>query len=181
MEGVEPGPGGPHRGRRQAGAKPMQRRAERPRKDRAMSTATLTNTWTDTFRQVADNYNKTFQAGMKFFEDSAKLYSDLSAKTVEEGRARYEKGVSDLSELNKKNLERFQAFFEEQARRNAALTPYMFDPSGMNNPADVCDRVAAMWRTSFETLRDSVTTASKATAEMLEGYAKACHAEAGKK
>ncbi|MBK9128877.1 MAG: hypothetical protein IPM13_13915 [Phycisphaerales bacterium] len=146
-----------------------------------MSTATFSNVWADTFRQVADNYTKTFQAGMKFYEDTAKLYADLAAKGAEEGRARVEKTIADMGDLNRKNFERFQAFFEEQTRRNASLTPYMLDPTCMSNPAEACERVAAMWRTSFETLRDSVATAAKATAELIDGYSQVYRSEAGKK
>ncbi len=134
------------------------------------ATATPPNVFGDAMKQVAENYMKTMQAGMKFYEDTAHIYTEMATKNVDEAKARCEKFATDLADLNKKNLERFQTFFDEQTRRNASLTPYMVDPAAFTNPAEMYDRMAALWRNSFESLRDSVTTSAKATAEAIEGW-----------
>ncbi len=127
----------------------------------------------DAMKQVAENYVKTMQVGMKFYEDTAQIYTEMATKHVDQAKAGYVKFATDLADLNKKNLERFQTFFDEQIRRNASLTPYMFDPVAFSNPAEVYERMAALWRNSFESLRDSVTTTAKATAEFVEGWTRA--------
>lgn len=141
------------------------------------ATATPTNVVGDAMKQVAENYMKAMQAGMKFYEDTAHIYTEMATKNVDEAKARYEKLAADFAEMNKKNLERFQAFFDEQTRRNASLTPYMVDPAAFTNPAELYDRMAALWRSSFEALRDSVTTTAKATAEAIEGWTHAYRAD----
>lgn len=149
------------------------------RKERVTMTSTTNpmSLWGETYKQVAEGYSKTMQAGVKFFEDTTRLYTDLAARTMEETRVRVEKVTHDTVELNKHGVERAQAFFEEQTRRNASLTPYMFDPASMNNPAEYFDRVAALWRTSFETVRDSISTIAKNSGEMMEGWSKVCRVE----
>ncbi len=136
------------------------------------ATATTPNVF-DAMKQVAENYVKTMQAGMKFYEDTAQVYSEMATRNVDEAKAGFVKLATDLSELNKKNFERFQAFFDEQMRRSTSLMPYMVDPIAFTNPAEVYERMAAMWRNSCETLRDSITTTAKATAEAVEGWTRA--------
>ena len=130
-----------------------------------------------TFKRFADNFSETFRVGMKFYEDSARLCTDMATRGLDEGRTHYEAMAEEMTRLNRTNLDRFQRFFEEQTRRNTNLTPYVCDPAGAANPAEVCDRLSAMWRTSFETLRDSVKAASKATAEVIQGWSQICRIE----
>ena len=134
------------------------------------ATATPANAYADAMKQVGENYMKTMQAGMKFFEDTAHIYTEMSTKNVDDAKVRFEKFAAELAELNKHNLDRFQSFFEEQTRRNASLTPYMVDPAAFSNPAELYDRMSAMWRNSFESLREAVTTSAKATSEAIEGW-----------
>ncbi len=136
------------------------------------ATATPPNAF-EAMKQVAEDYVKAMQAGMTFYEDTARVYTEMATKNVDQAKAGYVKLATDLTELNKKNLERFQALFDEHIRRNASLTPYMVDPAAFTNPAEVYERMAAMWRNSFETLRDSVITTAKATAEAVEGWTRA--------
>ncbi len=131
----------------------------------------------DAMKQVAENYVKTMQVGMKFYEDTAQIYTEMATKNVDQAKAGYVKLATDLADLNKKNLERFQTFFDDQIHRNASLTPYMVDPAGFTNPAEVYERMAALWRNSFESLRDSVITTAKATADAIEGWTRAYRPE----
>ncbi len=139
------------------------------------ATATAPNVF-DSMKQVAEDYVKTIQAGMKFYEDTAQIYTEMATKHVDQAKAGYVKYATDLADLNKKNLERFQSFFDEQIHRSASLTPYVVDPAGFTNPAEVYERMAALWRNSFESLRDSVVTTAKATAEAVENWTRAYRA-----
>ena len=134
------------------------------------ATANPANAYADAMKQVGENYMKTMQAGMKFFEDTAHIYTEMSTKNVDDAKLRFEKFAAELAELNEHNLDRFQSFFEEQTRRNASLTRYMVAPAAFTNPAEMYDRMSAMWRNSFESLREAVTTSAKATSEAIEGW-----------
>ncbi len=136
------------------------------------ATATPPNVF-DAMKQVSENYVRTMQAGVKFWEETAQTCSEMATKNVDAAKASYVKLATDLADLNKKNCERFQTLYEEQIRRCASLAPYMVDPAACTNPAEMYERMAALWRNSFECLRDSVITTAKATAEAVEGWTRA--------
>jgi hypothetical protein len=160
---------------------PMARRQENPagalrrklqKEIRMTAAATAPNVY-DAMKQVAENCVKTMQAGMKFYEDTAQICTEMATRNIDQAKDGFVKMATDLADLNKKHAERFQSFFDDQVRRGASLTPYMVDPVAFTNPAEVYDRMAAMWRNSFEGLRDCVTTSAKASAEAVEGWTRA--------
>ncbi len=62
----------------------------------------------DAMKQVAEDYAKTVQAGMKFYEDTAQIYAEMATKNVDQATAGYAKLATDLADLNKKNFERVE-------------------------------------------------------------------------
>jgi len=124
----------------------------------------------DAMKQVAENCVKAMQAGMKFYEDTAQIYTEMATKNIDQAKDGYVSLANALSDLNRKNIERFQSYVDEQVRRNASLAPYMVDPAAFTNPAEMYDRMAALWRNSFQGLRDSVTTTAKVITDAAEGW-----------
>ncbi|MBW7906180.1 MAG: hypothetical protein LC135_16555 [Phycisphaerae bacterium] len=133
-----------------------------------MTTTTPRDFMTDMFKQAADSFARTMQAGVKFQEETAQFWTDLAGKNLDELRSQWDKFSLDATPFTKKNLEQFHKLFEEQTTRTLDLLRKTFDLGGSQNTAEICDRMAAVWRDSLDTIRHSTDAMAKANTEVFE-------------
>lgn len=136
-----------------------------------MNTTTTTNVMGDTFKTLSDSYAKTFNMGVKFFDETGRFWTETMNRSADDYRNRCEKMFDEMNTTGKKNVERFTRFFEEQTSRNMNFFKAITDVTPMNTPTEFVDRSTAVVRTSFETMRDSFDGASKCMTETMQAGA----------
>jgi hypothetical protein len=123
---------------------------------------------TDLFKQAADSFARTMQAGVKFQEETAQFWTDLAGKNLEEARTQWEKFSLDMTPFTRKNLDQFHKLFEEQTSRTLDMLRRSCDVNATQNAADMTDRMAGLWRDSLETIKRSTDAVAKANTELFE-------------
>lgn len=132
--------------------------------------APTTDFVTENFRQAADAFNRTLQAGVKFHEQTAQFWGDLFKRNSDELRSGAERVAGDAVPFARKNLDRFHQVFEEQAQRSLDLLRKSFDAAATQPGAMTPDKFMSLWQESFDTLRNSTDNLSKAHAEMYQNW-----------
>lgn len=125
---------------------------------------------TDSFKTVSDSFAKTFETGTRMFEDTARFWTDAAAKNTHQARERFEKLRDDTTPFQKENVDRFHKLFDEQSQRTLDLMRKACDNLPTQDPAEASQRIADVWRNSFDTFRASVDAMSKANSDMLRGW-----------
>lgn len=133
-----------------------------------MTTTTGRDFMTDMFKQATDSFSRTMQAGVKFQEDSARFWTDLTSKNLDEMRNQWEKLSLDATPFAKKNLEQFHKLFEEQTSKTLDLLRKTCEVGGVQNPSDVYERLTLMWRDSLDTIRQTTDAFAKVNGELFE-------------
>lgn len=131
------------------------------------------------FEQVTDNFTRTVELGTKVQQQAAKFWSEMLERNIDESRTRFEKISDETAPFNKSNFERFQRMFDQQAGKSMDMLRHAFETGRVTNPAEFCQKMTEMWRSSFDTLRESAETFARTNNEMLESWSKLMKTMAG--
>lgn len=124
------------------------------------------------FDQVTENFTRTVEMGTKVQQQAARFWSDMLERNIEESRTRFEKISEETAPFSKSNFDRFQRLFDQQANKSMDMLRQAFEGGKVSNPAEYGQKMTELWRTSFETLRESAETFAKTNNEMLENWSK---------
>jgi len=123
---------------------------------------------TDMFKQAADSFSRTMQAGVKFQEDSTRFWTDLANKNLDEVRTQWEKLSLDATPFAKKNLDQFHKLFEEQTSKTLELLRKTCEAGSLQSPSEVYERLTLMWRDSLDSIRQTTDAFAKTNGELFE-------------
>lgn len=125
------------------------------------------NYMTDMFKGLSDNFADTMKAGLKFHEDTARFWFDMNSKNFEQFRNRFEQITDEFVPFSKRNMDRFHTLFDEQAKKSLDLLKQSYEMGQTGNANELCDRLFNLWKSSFETLRESVDNVAKANSDIF--------------
>jgi hypothetical protein len=129
-----------------------------------------TDFMTETMRAATENFTRTLQAGIKFQEQNAQFWSDLVGRSTEDFRTQWDRLARDAAPFQQKNLEAFHRLFEEQSQRTLDLLRRSVELGQAQSAGSTYEQLAALWRTSFETLRESADAIARTNAQMFESW-----------
>lgn len=138
-----------------------------------MATTTTTSHTTrsaDVFDQLNDSFTKTFETGLKFQEETARFWTRMFEQSMEQGRDQYTRMMDAAAPFTRENTERFQRMFDEQAASSLKMLRNSFDINQTMKPGEAFDRLMQLWRSSFETFRESTESFAKLNSEMLQNW-----------
>ena len=81
------------------------------------------------------------QAGMKFYEDTAQIYTEMATKNIDQAKDGYVRLANDLRPQPEKH--QLQSLWMAGTSQRFA-GPYMVDPAAFTNPAEMYDLMAAL-------------------------------------
>lgn len=125
---------------------------------------------TDAFRQAAENFTRTVQAGVKFQEQTASFWNEMMEKGAGEFRTQWEKLSHDFAPYQKKTVEQIHRLVDEQSRRSLELLRKSFDAGKGEGMGDVCEKMTDLWKSSFDRVRESADMLAQANAELFDGW-----------
>lgn len=128
---------------------------------------------TDNFKLFADGFAKTSQANAKFFDESAKFWTDNTKNGLSTFRSEWDKAADEFSPASRKNVERFHKLFDEQIDRNMAVAKKAFDFKPTTNPTDAFEQISTVTRFGFETARESMDAFVKAGNDIFQAWSEA--------
>lgn len=131
---------------------------------------TATEFMNDSAKQVSDVFARTMQSGARLHEEAAKFWAETSRKQLDDQRAQFEKMVDEAAPFSRKNAERFQKFFDEQADRSLDMLRKSFDSARATNPTQACESLMNLWRSSFETMRESADAMAKFNSDIFASW-----------
>ncbi len=130
---------------------------------------------TEMFQQLSDGFSNTFKTGMKFQQDMARFWTDMAGKNVEEVRENFQRVADQSTPFNKTSVEKFQKMFDEQAEQNMRMLKETFEAARFNNnPAELYDNVANLWRKSFDNFKASTEMMARSNSDMMDNWTKMC-------
>ena len=136
-----------------------------------MKTDSTTNFVADTFRQATENFTKAVQTGIQLQQETAKFWTDMLTKQAETARSQFEKVSAEAVPAQKRAVETFQKMFDEQSRSAMELLRKSFEVGQARDGGQACDRLSTIWKDSFEAMRSSADTLTRAQHEMIESWA----------
>lgn len=141
-------------------------------------TTTTPNFAADMFRQFNENFNKAFQTGVKFHEDTFRTMNDTTIRTTDEFRNRVERFAEELTPVTKKNADRFTKMFDENMQRTNSFVRSAIEHNPFatpaNSPTEMVDRTMNFWKSAFETTRESVEAFNKAGQDAWTNFTQCC-------
>lgn len=126
---------------------------------------------TDMFKTMSDSYAKSFNMGVKFFDETGRFWTETMNKNAEDYRNRCDKMFEDFAATGKKNMERMVRFFDEQNTRGMGFVKNMTEMQPATTPTEMFDRATNVVKTSFETMRDGFDGLAKFTNETMQNTA----------
>jgi hypothetical protein len=143
-------------------------------------TTTTPNFATDTIRQTTDTFNKAFQAGVKFQEDTFRTFNENATRATDEFRNRVERFADEMTPVTKKNVDRFTKMFDENTQRTSTFVRSAFDTNPfiapVSNPTELMDRTMNFWKNAFETTRESFEAFNKTSQDAWTSFTQCCKA-----
>jgi hypothetical protein len=97
-------------------------------------------------------------------------WSEQVNRRSAEARERFEATADELAPLMRKSCDRFSRLMDEQAQRGVHLVRETFDPAVPANPSEAMDRMATLWRTSFDCMRDGAEALTRAQSDMFSHW-----------
>lgn len=125
------------------------------------------NYMNDMFKSLTENFTDTMKAGLKFHEETARFWFDLNSKNFEQFRNRFEQITDEFVPFSKRNMDRFHTLFDEQAKKSLEQLKQCCETGQTGNTNELYDRLFNLWKTSFETLRESVDNVAKANSDIF--------------
>ncbi len=129
-----------------------------------------TDLLTETMRAATENFTKTLQAGIRFQEQNARFWSDLLGRSSEDFRTHWDRLTREAAPFQQKNVEAFHQLFEEQSQRTLDLLRKSVELGQNQAAGQLYEQLAALWRTSFDTLRESADAIARTNARMFESW-----------
>lgn len=126
---------------------------------------------TDMFKAMSDSYAKSFNTGVKFFDETGRFWTETMNKNADDYRNRCDKMIEDFSATGKKNMDRMVRFFEEQNTRTMGLVKHVTELQPATTPSELLDRTSHVMKSSFDAVRDSVDSFAKFTGETMQNTA----------
>lgn len=128
---------------------------------------------TDMFKAMSDSYAKSFNTGVKFFDETGRFWTETMNKNADDYRNRCDKMIEDFSATGKKNMDRMVRFFEEQNTRTMGFVKHVTETQPATTPSEIFDRTSHVVKASLDTMRDSVDGLAKFTSETMQNTATA--------
>lgn len=131
-----------------------------------------TDTMTEMFEHMTDTFAKTLKTGLKFQEESARFWTDMYDKNTHQCQTHYDKMVDSTAPLYKKNLDGLMKMFDHQAGKSLELLKESCELSTAASPVQFGERMAQLWRHSFDAFRESADMMARTNQEVFENWTK---------
>lgn len=136
-----------------------------------MNTNQQRDMFNDMVQQFNDNFGSAMRTSMRFYEDSMRFFTDAARRNNEQFRARFDKASEEFNPVVRKNMDRATRLVDEQAQRGMDLIRQTGEVFAGRQPSDMYDRMFALWRDSFDTMRQCGDSMTKLSNEMFENFA----------
>lgn len=124
----------------------------------------------DAVKQATDTFTRTIEAGVKFQEQNARFWTDMANKNVDELRTKLDKFNLDATPFSRKNLDGFHKLFDTQVNKSMDMLRQTFEAARAQSAPDLYENMLAMWRNSFDALRETADTVARTNSEMFESW-----------